>query len=50
VIIIGEFQLHTRKVIVLSVSKEWCVFHVDDMRTSTEWRNRGVGSVSCGRM
>jgi len=30
VIIIVEFQLYAWKVIVLDVSREWCVFHVND--------------------
>ena len=38
-LIIVEFQLYARKVIVLAVSRERCVFHVDRMWTST----RGVG-------
>jgi len=33
-IIIVEFQLYARKVIVLTDSRGWCVFHVDDMWTS----------------
>jgi len=41
-IIIVEFQLYARKVIIPAVSREWCVFHVDNMWTSTR------GLVSCG--
>jgi len=39
-IIIVEFQLYVRNFIGLAVSREWRVFHVDDMWTST--RGGGV--------
>jgi len=42
-IIIVEFQLYARKVIALAVSREWCVFHVDDMWTSTRGWGRPHG-------
>jgi len=34
-IIIIEFQLYAWKVIVRAVSREWCVFLVDNIWTST---------------
>jgi len=44
VIIIVQFQLYVRKVIVLAVSRELYVFHVDNMWTST----RGWGVCIMG--
>jgi len=43
-IIIVEFQLYARKVIVLAVSRKWCVFHVNDM-----WTEGVKTGFSCGR-
>jgi len=47
-IIIVEFQLKAWRVSALAVSREWCVFLVHDMWTSTRWQG-GRGSVSCGQ-
>jgi len=48
-IIIVEFQLYARKIIVLAASREWCVFLVDNMWMST----KGFGGQSqvdaCGQ-
>ena len=41
--IIVEFQRYIRKVIVLAVSRELCVFHVDGMSTAT--RGEGIKLV-----
>jgi len=43
-IIIVEFQLYDRMIIVLAVGKELCVFQIDGMWT------QGEGSNSRGRM
>jgi len=45
-IIIVKFQIYARYFIVLAVSREWCVFHDDDMWTSTRGR---VGLISRGQ-
>ena len=42
IIIRVEFELYVQKVIVLAVSRERCVFHVD---THKVWG----GSISCGQ-
>ena len=47
-IIIVEFQFYSRKVIVLAVSREWCVFHVDNMHVDVHKEEGGKAHVDRG--